>query len=76
MEPGEGMPRKKRQVKADLRKLGFHEDKRGGKGSHSKWTHPLLPGLTIVIAGHDGDDAKPYDERALQDAVQRLGELS
>ncbi len=70
------MPRKKRQVKSDLRRLGFSEDKRGGKGSHSKWTHPSLPDLTIVVSGHDGDDAKPYDERALQDARRRLGELS
>jgi hypothetical protein len=70
------MPRKKRQVKSDLRRLGFDEDERGGKGSHSKWTHPLLPGLTIIISGSDGDDAKPYDERALRDAMKRLVELS
>jgi hypothetical protein len=70
------MPRKKRQVKADLRKPGFHEQTRGGKGSDSKWTHPLLPGLTIIVAGYDGEDAKPYDEQSLRNAIKRLGELS
>jgi predicted RNA binding protein YcfA (HicA-like mRNA interferase family) len=70
------LPRKKRQVKQDLRKLGFIENARGGKGSHSKWTHPQLPGLTIVISGHDGDDAKPYDEEALREAIKRLETLS
>jgi predicted RNase H-like HicB family nuclease len=30
------MPRKLRRLKADYRRLGFKEDERGGKGSHSK----------------------------------------
>jgi len=54
------MPRKLRQLKVDYRRLGFKEDERGGKGSHSKWTHSLLPGLMIVLSGRDGDDAEPY----------------
>ncbi|MGH2616114.1 MAG: type II toxin-antitoxin system HicA family toxin [Thermomicrobiales bacterium] len=70
------MPRKLRQLKADYRKRGFTEDKRGGKGSHSKRTHPRLPGLTIVLSGHDGDDAEPYQERDLQKAKERLREVS
>ena len=70
------MPRKLRQLKADYRKRGFIEDKRGGKGSYSKWTHPLLPGLTIVLSGRDGDDAEPYQERDLQKAVERVRKVS
>jgi hypothetical protein len=61
---------------ADYRKLGFVEYERGGKGSHGKWTHPLLPGLTILLAGKDGDDAEPYQERDLRKAVERLGAVS
>jgi hypothetical protein len=70
------MPRKLRQLKADYRKLGFTVSKRGGKGSHSKWTHPLLPGLTIVLSGRDGDDAEPYQERDLRKTIERLREVS
>jgi predicted RNA binding protein YcfA (HicA-like mRNA interferase family) len=70
------LPRKKRQIKQDLRQLGFIENARGGKGSHSKWTHPLLPGFTVVVSGHDGEGAKPYDETAVRQAIKLLGALS
>ena len=70
------MPRKVRQLKSDLRTLGFAEDKRGGKGSHSKWIHPLLPGFTITLSGNDGDDAQAYQERELRKATERLREVS
>jgi predicted RNA binding protein YcfA (HicA-like mRNA interferase family) len=70
------MPRKIRQLKSDLRKLGFVENSRGGKGSHGKWTHPLLPGLTVVLSGQDGDDAAPYQERDLRNALKRLRKVS
>ncbi len=69
------MPRKNRELKEEYRKLGSTEDKRGGKGSHSKWTHPLLPTLTIVLSGQDGD-AKPYQERDLRNAIKQLREVS
>ena len=39
-------------------------------------THPLLPGLSIVLSGHDGDDAQPYQERDVRMAIKRLQELS
>ena len=70
------MPRKLRQLKADYRRLGFNENERGGKGSHTKWTHALLPGLTIILSGQDGDDAEPYQERDLRNASNRLREVS
>lgn len=65
------MPRKIRQLKADLRKAGFAE--RPGKGSHTRWSHPLVPDA-ITLAGHDGDDAKSYQEQAVQDALHALEE--
>jgi predicted RNA binding protein YcfA (HicA-like mRNA interferase family) len=70
------MPRKVRQLKSDLRKLGFSENTSGGKGSHSKWTHPLLPALTLTLSGNDGDDAQAYQERELRKATERLRGVS
>jgi predicted RNA binding protein YcfA (HicA-like mRNA interferase family) len=71
------MPRKKREVKRDLRRAGFVLDPRRGKGSHSWWYHPRFPDIIVSIAGHDGDDAKPYDEdnaaKAIAEAERRLG---
>lgn len=57
------MPRKIRQLKADLRRAGFLD--RGGRSGHTNWTHPLLPGLRLTLAGNDGDDARQYNEREL-----------
>lgn len=70
------MPRKVRQMKSELRKLGFIENTRGGKGSHSKWTHPQLPGVTLTIPGHDGDDVDHYLERQVRRAIDALRTLS
>ncbi|MGO9000428.1 MAG: type II toxin-antitoxin system HicA family toxin [Limisphaerales bacterium] len=53
------MPRKVRQLIADLEKVGFVN--RGGKGSHRNFTHPK--GLRVTVSGHSGDDAKHYQER-------------
>ncbi len=63
------MPRKLRQLKADLRKAGFIE--RPGKGSHFRWSHPLVPD-PVTLAGQDGDDAKPYQERDAREALEAL----
>ena len=46
------------------------DDKRG-KGSHTWWEHPKLPGYAVNIAGKDGDDAKPYQEKDVYEAIQR-----
>jgi hypothetical protein len=63
------MPRKIRQLLRDLRRAGYRELPDRGKGSHTVWAHPLVPDLQPTIAGHDGDDAKPYQERAVRDAL-------
>ena len=65
------MPRKVRELRAELSKAGFV--KLPGKGSHTKWQHPLVPG-TVVVSGHDGKDAQPYQEKQVKDALQALTE--
>jgi len=59
------MPRKVRQLIADLEKAGFVN--RGGKGSHRNFTH--WKGLRVTLSGHPGDDAKPYQERDVRRAL-------
>ena len=67
------MPRKIRQLKADLRKAGFVELTERGKGSHTLWRH-LSSGVTVTMPGQDGDDAKPYLERELRDKIREATE--
>ncbi len=67
------MPRKVRQVKADLRALGFYN--RGGKGDHTNWIHPALPAMLITVAGQDGQDCQPYNEGDLRKARRALAAL-
>ena len=67
------MPRKVRELKADLRRAGFAW--RPAKGSHTFWTHPLLPEDSVTISGNDGDDAEPYQERTVRRVLQRLREV-
>jgi predicted RNA binding protein YcfA (HicA-like mRNA interferase family) len=64
------MPPKVRQLRAIIRKAGFK--RRPGKGSHEVWQHSLLPGDRIVISGKDGDDAQPYQEREVAEALAKL----
>lgn len=66
------MPKKIRELKNRLLKAGFTY--RPGKGSHTKWYHPLLPG-TLTLSGQDGSDAKPYQERDVSSALQKLEEI-
>lgn len=66
------MPKKIRELKAMLRKVGFTS--RPGKGSHTVWEHPKLP-EKLTIAGGDGDDAQRYQEDAVQRFLQKLREV-
>ena len=63
------MPRKIRALKADLRQAGFRW--RPGKGSHTVWAHPALPD-EVTLSGHDGDDAKPYQEKRVRNVLDNL----
>ena len=67
---GGRVPRKIRELKADLQKAGFRL--RPGKGSHTVWKHPLLPNERVSLAGNDGDDAERYQEREVRIALEKL----
>ena len=60
-----------------LKRAGFSE--KPGKGSHTKWLHPLYPGR-VTLSGKDGNDAKPYQEKEIVEAIrivsQREGDES
>lgn len=63
------MPKKIRELKQMLRRAGFQE--LPGKGSHTNWIHPLYAGK-ITIAGKEGSDAKPYQEKEILGAIQTV----
>ena len=63
------MPKKIRELKQQLRKVGFRE--LPGKGSHTNWIHPLYAGK-ITISGKDGADAKPYQEKGIFRAIKQV----
>ncbi len=60
------MPKKIRQLIADLRKAGFVNT--GGKGSHRNFKHPK--GLRVTISGKLGDDAKPFQEKLVKKGIE------
>jgi len=62
------MPRKIRQLVADLTMAGFVRVP-GGKGSHRKFCHPRIPG-SVILSGGDGDDAHHYQEKQVRNAVR------
>jgi predicted RNA binding protein YcfA (HicA-like mRNA interferase family) len=66
------MPRKIRHLKADLRKAGAFQVSQ--EGSHTKWNHPLVPTSTLILSGHDGDDAKPYQEKDVRNLLRKIAE--
>lgn len=49
---------------------GFYEIK-AGKGSHRKFAHEDYPGA-VTLSGSPGDDAKPYQEKQLQKALEEI----
>ena len=64
------LPRKIRQLKADLRGAGAVQVSQ--EGSHSKGKHALVPDTAVVLAGHDGDDARFYQEKAVHELLDRI----
>lgn len=65
------MPKKVRELKSILLKAGFIYE--SAKGSHTKWSHPLIAGK-LTLSGKDGADAKSYQERDVQAALKRIQE--
>lgn len=69
------MPKKIRELKAMVVKVGYVLQPGRGKGGHTYWKHPLLPEEPLTIPGKDGDDAPLYLERNIQRVVKKLKEL-
>ena len=61
------MPPKVRELVTDLQRAGFVN--RGGKGSHRNFIHPNVA-KPVVISGNMGDDAKNYQVRTVQLAIE------
>jgi predicted RNA binding protein YcfA (HicA-like mRNA interferase family) len=61
------MPRKLRELIADLEAAGFAE--RGGRGNHRNFVHSR-DAKPVTISGKPGDDAKTYQERAVKKAIE------
>jgi predicted RNA binding protein YcfA (HicA-like mRNA interferase family) len=61
------MPRKIRELIADLEAAGFVN--RGGKGSHRNFVHTKVV-KPITISGRPGDDVKHYQEKAVRAAIE------
>ena len=61
------MPKKIRQLIRELEQAGFIN--RGGKGSHRNYVHPNV-GKSVVISGQLSDDAKHYQEKAVNIAIE------
>ncbi len=60
------MARKLRELIRDLEAAGFED--RGGKGSHRNYQHPN--GQRVTLSGKSGDDAKPYQEKEVKQAIE------
>jgi predicted RNA binding protein YcfA (HicA-like mRNA interferase family) len=63
------MPRKIRQLIADLETAGFVAVS-GGKGSHRKFRHSRFPG-SVILSGQDGEDAYHYQEKQVRNAIRQ-----
>ncbi len=64
------MPRKIRQLIAELEKHGFVD--RGGKGSHRNFLHPS--GVRITLSGAPRDDAKHYQSEISNERFERYSD--
>jgi predicted RNA binding protein YcfA (HicA-like mRNA interferase family) len=62
------MPKKIRELIAELCKNGFVD--RGGKGSHRNFIHEQ--GVKLTLAGKKGDDARPYQEKDVKQAISKV----
>ncbi len=65
------MPQKIRELIANLKKAGFYEVSGAGKGSHRKYAHGGYSGV-VTVSGKSGDDAKPYQEKQVKQAIEEI----
>ena len=61
------MPPRVRELIVELEQAGFVN--RGGKGSHRNFVHPKVT-KPVTISGKPGEDAKHYQVRAVQLAIE------
>lgn len=57
------------RLRSDLRRGGFRIVRRSG--SHETWGLPTAPYHRVTLAGNDGEDAKPCQERDVREALDR-----
>jgi len=62
------MPPKIKELIKKLETAGFIN--RGGKGSHRNYKHP--EGINITVSGKLNSDAKPYQEKDVKKALERI----
>jgi len=62
------MPPKIWELIGELERAGFRS--RGGKGSHRNFEHPS--GVVLTVSGRLGDDAKPYQVKAVKAKIQEV----
>ena len=62
------MPPKIKELIKKLETAGFVN--RGGKGSHRNYKHP--EGINITVSGKLNSDAKPYQEKDVKKALERI----
>jgi len=51
---------------------GWFRIYRPPKGSHSRWYHERLKGEPVTLAGNDGDDARRYQEKMVERAIEEV----
>ena len=68
------MPRKIRELKAQMAREGFVKLPKRSKGSHERWKH-LKIRETMTISGKDGSDVPRYLEKQLATLLIRLEKL-
>jgi predicted RNA binding protein YcfA (HicA-like mRNA interferase family) len=61
------MPPKIRELIEDLQRAGFSD--RGGRGSHRNFVHSKVR-KPVTMSGAAGDDAKPYQVKAVAEAIK------
>ena len=66
------MPRKIRQLIANLEQSGFYPVP-GGKGSHRKFRHPRFTGA-VILSGKEGADAHHYQEKQVRQAIHAVNQ--
>ncbi|BAW95593.1 YcfA family protein [[Synechococcus] sp. NIES-970] len=68
------MPRKIRELKAEIARIGFVCLPKRRKGSYERWKHPKLR-KTLTISGKDGSDVPFYLEKQLKQLLAELEQL-